>query len=609
VLNLPKWCRVPTPFVGRDAVVQQALGALEQGNITLVGPPGAGATTAGGAVLFAASELGIVAEIIAVRVDGCTNVSDLIRELGISLGLLMPGDPSTVRTRLRDGSRVGILIDDGDLSSEATKQILAITGPSLVIVTGRESVLGATIYVDPVHDSLMSPILRPGCLPREVRGLPLLAVLPPPTDPVDPWSTIQNLPEGSELLADVPMGLDDEGLESPAELSPYLLPVHGRLVFRRAVRETLGASQRPSAETLREVVRDRLPELHRIAADVDPFLSHADIVLLRTAAEQIQEPDLRALAGAAASRMMIRMFQAADALALTQVLLALHLPPTAKGLLRWVQGDAHIALGSEVEAQAAWRDAARALKAANRTDVAGALARAVASRLIARGNLDLLDPWMAAVQAVREGNADRSARADALRISGDIALASGDATSAQRAYTAAQTSLRGIQPRFSIDAIIGLSSAMAAIDSGELDGVDDRIQQIQSEVSGHPLLRAVCETLRGEIALRLGNADLALECAERAGERWRWTGSIHGLCVSYRILGDAKALQGRRDQAITQWRESIRLGVQTFNLPVVQAALNRIAAVERDEGIPGPHRDEAIKQAEVAKGIRPQSSA
>ncbi len=609
MLNLPKWCRVPTPFVGRDPVVQQALEALRSGHITLVGPPGAGATTVGGAVLFAASEHGIVADTIAVRVDGCTNVSDLIRELGISLGLPMPGDPSTVRTRLREGTRVAILIDDGDLSSDATNQILAITGPSLVIVTGRETVLGTTIYVDPVHDSLMAPILREGALPSEVRGLPLLAVLPPPTDPVDPWSTMQNLPAGSELLADVPMGLDDEGMESPIELRPYLLPVHGRLVFRRAVRETLGASHRPSAETLREVVQDRLPELHRIAADVDPFLSHEDIVLLRTAAEQIQEPDLRALAGAAASRMMIRMFQAPDALALTQVLLAIRLPPTAKGLLRWVQGDAHLALGSEVEAQAAWKDAERALQAANRSDVAGALARAVTSRLIARGNMEMLEPWMESVRAIRDGHADRSAKADAIRIGGDIARANGDHTSAQQAYAAAHTSLRSMQPRFSVDAIITLSAAMAAIDSGNLEGVDKRIQKTQVEVRGHPLLRAVCETLRGEIALRSGNGDLAMECAERAGERWRWTGSVHGLCVSYRILGDAKALQGQRVQAITQWRESIRLGVRTLDLPVVQAALKRIAAVERDDGVAGPHVDEAVKQAELAKGIQPQSTA
>lgn len=607
--NLPKWCRVPTAFVGRDAVIEQALNALQDGHITLVGPPGAGATTAGGAVLFAASERGMVADTIAIRVDGCTNVSDLIRELGISLSLLMPGDPGTVRARLREGTRVGILIDDGDLSPEATHQILAITGPSLVIVTGRESVLGSTIFVDPIHNSLMTPILRQGALPSEVRGLPLLAVLPPPTDPVDPWSTIQNLPPGSELLADVPMGLDDEGMESPDALRPFLLPVHGRLVFRRAIRETLGASQRPSAETLREVVRDRLPELHRIAANVDPFLSHEDIVLLRTAAEQIQEPDLRALAGAAASRMMIRMFQAHDALALTQVLLAIRLPPTARGLLRWVQGDAHMALGSEVEAQASWRDSERALQAANRSDIAGALARAVATQLIARGNLDLLHPWMSSVRAMGEGDSDRSARADAIRIGGDMALATHDHAGAQHAYTVATGTLLGTQVRSSVDATITLCSAMAAIDSGDFDGVDEQLMDTQVEVRGHPHLRAACETLRGEIALRQGNARLATECAERAGERWRWTGYTRGLCQSYRILGDAKALEGHRDEAIVQWRECIRLGVRTLDLAVVQTALHRIATVERDEGVNGPHVAEALKQAELSKSIQPQSTA
>lgn len=607
MLNLPRWCRVPETFVGRDDVVQQAVAAIQGQPVTLVGPPGVGTTTVGGAVLQAAAELGLVQDAIGIRVDGCSNVSDLIRELGISLGLPMPGDPATVRSRLREGPVVGILIDDADLSPEAVCQILAITGPSLVVATGREAVLGETVYVDPLRDNDVAPMLKPGTSASEVRGLPLLAHLPPPTDPVDPWSTIQRLPPGSELLADVPMGLDDEGVESPADLRPFLLPVMGRLVFRRAVRETLGASHRPSAGTLREVVKDRLKELHRIAADVDPYLSHADIVLLRTAAEQIQEPDLRALAGAAAARMMIRMFQAPDALALTQVLLAIRLPPTAKGLLRWVQGDAHMALGSEVEAQAAWRDAERALHAANRADVAGALARAVTSRLLARGNPALLEPWLKSVQAVREGHSDASVRVDALRIEAAVAQDRGDIDTAKQIAATARSSLRMHEPRYAVDAIVDLSTAMDALANGDVAQVSERVERAQASVQGHPLLRAVCDTLRAEVALREGQSDLAFSHAERAAERWRWTGSVHGLSVTYRILGDARALSGQRDDAIAQWREAIRLAVLVLDLGVIQQALARIAAVERDEGVAGPHVEEAVKQLDMAMGMQPQS--
>ena len=606
VIDLPRWCQVPSPFVGRDTVVRQAVEALPNGPITLVGPPGAGATTVGGAVLRAAVEAGIARDAVAIRADGCSNVSDLIRELGIALALPMPGDPSAVRSRLRQQGSVAILIDDADLSPQAVNQVRAITGECPLVTTGREAVVGDAIYIDPLSDPAISPLLGPGQMPSEVRGLPLLTRLPPPVDPVDPWSTMQNLPPGSELLADVPMGLDDEGVESPTELRPFLLPVHGRMVFRRAVRETLGASQRPSAETLREVVHDRLPELHRIAADVDPFLSHEDIVLLRTAAEQIQEPDLRAVAGAAAARMMIRLFQAPDALALTQVLLAIPLPATARALLRWVQGDAQYTLGSDVEAQAAWRDAERSLIAANRADMASALTRAVASRLLVRGNTGLLEPWVPALHSMRTGSGDRTARADAERIHGNIASVAGERASAMAHLATARTNLLAAQSRFGPRAIVSLTEAIEIIDDGEVDKASKLVEEASTEVRGHPLLRALCSTLQGEIALRNGQPDQAWQHAERAVERWRWTGSVRGLCVAYRILGDARALSGHREEAIVQWQESVRLGVRVLDVGVVKAALERVAAVEMHEGADGPHAEEAQKQFELAQGIDPR---
>src|SRR5690606_38234632 len=134
---------------------------------------------------------------------------------------------ATLRRRLRTAPRVGILIDDADLAADTAHQVLATAGPSLVVGTGREGVVGTAIAIDPLTDEQAAPLARPGQSPAELRGLPLLAHLPPPVDPVDPWSTTQHIPGGSELLADVPMGLDDEGVDPGPDLAPFLLPVPG----------------------------------------------------------------------------------------------------------------------------------------------------------------------------------------------------------------------------------------------------------------------------------------------------------------------------------------------------------------------------------------------
>lgn len=601
--ELPPWCTVPSPFVGRTRVVEKALAAAEMGPVTMVGPPGAGTTTTGGAVLARALELGRIGEIIAVRVDGCTNISDLMRDMGIALGLMLPGDAATVRRRLRSAPRVGVLIDDADLAADTAQQVLAIAGPSLLVATGREGVLGTPVAVDPLTDEQIAPLARAGQAPAELRGLPLLGRLPAPADPVDPWSTTQKIPGGSELLADVPMGLDDEGVDPGPELSPYLLPVVGRMVFRRAVRETLGAGHRPSADTLREVVRDRQVELHRIAADADPYLSSADIVLLRTAAEQIQEPPQRALAAAAAARMMIRMFQPHDAIALTQVVLAIRLPPLPTALLRWVQGDAQLAVGNLVEAQAAWREAERALRSVDRRDVLGALARSAVSRLAVRQRHELCEPWMAVLHELRAGRGDPSARADALRVLADVAQVRGDAQAARESYTVARTALDAVGGSATTEVIVDLSTAMARIEAGELNAAEMIVERCQERAHGHPHLRATCDTLRAEVQLRRGKPEKAQRAAERAAERWRWTGSHRGLGTAYRILGDSRALLGDRTGAIAQWREAVRIGVRAHDRYLTETSLHRIAVVEQLEGVGGPHVDEAVKQHELARGL------
>lgn len=600
--QLPAWCRPGETFVGRSGLIEDVVDTLGAGPVTLTGPPGVGATTVAGAVAERLVEMGKAERAVAVRLDGCSNVSDAIRGIGYALHLPMPGDPATVRATLREGTPIAIVVDDADLAPEAAKQLLAITGTCPVIATGRETVLGTRIEVDPLPAPDLVRIQPAGGYASDYRGLPLLTQLPPAADPVDPWSTIQHIPGGSALLADIPMGLDDEGVPPSGELAPYLLPVRGRMLFRRSIRELLGGGPRPSAETLTAVVRDRIAELHLIAGGVDPLVTHEDITLLRTAAEQIQEPDLRALAGAAAARMMLRAFQGADAITLTQVLLSIRLPTTARALLRWVQGDAYIALGSAVEAQASWTDAARALHASNRPDVVSTMSRAVADRLLSRENTELAKTWVDSMEARHPGRSDRVAFADARRLAGHAAYVSGEDESVLARYAEGSAALRaGSAPPRAV-AAVAIARATVHLKRGDHKRCQDQLVRASESAGEVPGLVAAISTISGELALRQGDVEAAMSQAERAAGGYRWTGDVAGLARVHRMLGDAYALSGRRKAAIQSYRESIRLGVRIRDVPNVRAALRRVALIE-GEGDAGPHVEEAEALYEMAQGI------
>lgn len=599
-LDLPEWCRPPELFVGREAAVRSAVEHARSGPVSLVGPPGAGATTAGGAVLLAIAAAGLADRAVAVRLDGCCNVSDIIRGLGLALGLLMPGDPATVRSALRTGPRTAILLDDADLSPDATRQVVAITGSSPLVTTGRDAVFAARVDVDPLIPAEIARITRAD--PEAFRGLPLLTRLPPPAHAVDPWSTVERIPPGSELLADIPMGLDDEGTVPGPDLAPFLLPTTGRLVLRRSIREILGAGLRPSAETLAAVVRDRLPDLHRVLADGDPSASHEDIVLLRTAAEQVQEIDLRALAAAAASRMMIRLFQPADALALTQALVGIRMPATARAALRWVQGDAHEALGAVAEAQASWNDANRALKAANRSEVQGALARSAAARLLLRGLPDLATSW---IQTAEEAVAARSHGvnlAETRRIRAEAVWAIDGEDLAVPKVAEAEVALRGIDTPPALRAALSLQRAVLAAAQGDVARANDLLEAAMDAAPDHPLVVASACTLRAELAVRAGHSGAALASAERAAGMWRRTGDLAGIARLHLVFGDAHALAGERIVAVSNYRDALAIAVRRFDRALAIVLAQRIAAVE-SEGRPGPHVDEAVAHAEMASRL------
>ena len=63
------------------------------------------------------------------------------------------------------------------------------------------------------------------------------------------------------------------------------------------------------------------------------------------------------------------------------------------------------------------------------------------------------------------------------------------------------------------------------------------------------------------------------------------------------------APRAERAAAIDAYREAVRLAVRVHDLPAVRAALARIALVE-EEGVAGPHVDEAFAQLNMAGGLK-----
>jgi len=601
VAEIPTWCRPPEDLIGRGRIVDAAVEASAKGPITLVGSAGVGTTVTAGAVLQRLLDAGRVGRVAALPLNGCMLLGDVVRALGRDLGAKLPGDPVSLQQALAHGSLAAVLLDDADLAPDTTHALVALLGRCRWIATGRAPVVGETIEVPPLGPDEIARLLPPGADVAPYHGLPLLARFPG-SSALEPWAAgLEELAPGMDLLAELPAGLPGEPTEIP---KPFRLELPGRTALRRSVRERLGADLKPSPSVLAIALRDRIPELHRIACDLDDGSAEADGCVFRVAAVRLVDPELRALAAAAAARIALRSFQPDAALNLVRNALLRRLPQGARGLLHWLEGDALLARGSDDEAHQAHVSAAEALKDGGRLQALAALARHCADLDASRGRLERAREWLGTARSSLDRDQEHVAVAEAIRIAGDLAAHAGELVGAEGLYDEAWAILTGAPEDAPARAAVSVGRAALAAARGQFDTAADHLAQAEAGADT-PALRAAVLYRRAELALRRGDRSGSARYEEAARAGWTRAGSFRGLALCARLRGDLAAVRGDREQAVEAYGEAVQLCVRTRDVTGTRRVLRRILAVER-EGVPGGHiadLEEALDLAEVLNRV------
>lgn len=595
----PPTCVQPSDLVGRDGVVFDALVAVAEGPVSLVGPAGAGATVTACAVASRLQDDARCGRVLFLRLDACTRPEDATRALGLALGVLLPGDEVSVQEALRQRPYAAVVVDDADLAPEAAQHVLHL-GPRVSwILTGREPVVDGTVLrIKPLSDERMSRLLPTGTDPRPYRGLPLLANLPSPPAPDDPWASVRALdvdPAGLPVCAD---RLDDAW-------APFLDPSPGRVMPRRSVREVLGLVHQPTPSVLHQLVLDRLDHLRAVATAVVNRPDHDEIVLLRAASHQITDPDLAGLAGATTARQLIGFFQVSQALTLVGELLARPDMEGAlvRGLLRWVEGDAFLVQGAEERARFSHLDAAHSFRKADASELLGLMVRRCADQWTARGNLENARSWLEQARQRLALDPDPVATADTLRISADLSAQSGDLAGASALFDEAITVLLGVPEARRLLASVRIGKAGLLITSRYHAEAQQQLQEVEALGVDDEVIEATLAFRRAELALRRGRVEDARGPHDAAQSGFKRAGCIRGLILTSRLWGDMAALRGNRLAAASAYRTAIGLCMRTRDLLQLDQVLVRALAIE-EEGTPGPHVDELRETLELVATLR-----
>lgn len=588
--DLPPWCAPTDAYVPRPGLLEAAVDASAVGPVMLIGAAGVGTTTFGATVAQALVHGGTARHALAIAVDALTERSDLALTLGVALDATLPGDEASLIDALHRGPVIAVLIDDTDLAPDAVRHIVGLSDRVRWILTGRRPVIGHPISVPPLDASAMDALVSASGRPELYQGRPLLAALAPELDPDADWSAaLTDTWPALRLLADVPMGTGTHRTELPAVA---VRTIDGRVRPRRSFREALGLTERPALSSLERVILQRAGVLHLIACDLSAQTSPEDLRLLRTASRTLRNPPIAALAACAAARMHIRCFQASEALDLVRERLRRDHPgQSARGMLRWLEGDALLTQGSYDLAIQAHQSAELDLREPAQIEARIALARRCADEWAARADPERAQAWLSIAREGLSRHDDVKGLADILRIRANLAAQAKELVGASALYDEALATLIGHSDASQERAFIRVGQSAIATARRSFDEASAILDIAADEARGHELAQASVAWRRAELELFRERYADAFEALAEAIHGFRRTGSLRGLHLCARLEGDLAAVSGDRLAAVTAWAHATSLCIRTRNLHGIQRLLTRRLAVER-EGSTGPHVDE-----------------
>ncbi len=564
---------LPTACPGREGELQnlERLVASVR-TVAVTGAPGIGKTHLAGAFARRLPGAGVV-----VSLAGCLDRADVVRAVGDALGVFPCGDEAAVRAGAEDR---WLLVDDvTPITSDA---LLALDLQSTIVLVGEPIGGVSGVELGPLPADAIAALTGTAAT---APGNPLYALL----------ASVYGCPEAAlperlapaRVLAGLPMGI---GIRVDLPVHPLVLRADARhrRILRAGVAALLDGSERVAAAWVRDVLLARPARLAALrdsarGAPTAGIPDPRDVLLLRLLARACDaEPDDVAVWSAAVgARLLLRAGQVGEARGLLRIIRPT--APVAAGLLRWVDGDALIAMGDVVAARVAWTEAERHLQAAAPGEDTGwvELLLASAEQLGLRGEQQAASVLVGRARSLARELGDEGAIAASWRASAGLAAGLGETVSANQFLAESMPPVMDPAPGTPEPGENLMTRVAILARAGQSATALTLLADVRLE---DPLPRANLVRRRAELLLREGANARAARAAREAAALYASVGEHVSSAQSLRVAADALAMSGHLEEAANLYISVIALQVRVQDLAGLERSLERAALVDLARG-------------------------
>jgi len=461
-------------------------------------------------------------ETLWVDLDGARTVADAVLLTGYAMGISSPGRSSAVASALAKLPIKHLVWDGRNVSAD--------------VIHAAHSMLTA-----------LTRGLR--CWASSDRDLNFGACVSTESEASEPP---EDLPVELDILAWLPRSRRLR-IPLPPELQrPDAAP--GRL--RMDVMSHLQQNPRRSIGSIADQIIHHHEHLFALAtgATLDD-VSPEDLFGLRLISEYASDENVACVASACASLLRIRFGQPTDALerldqGLRRTTFA---DPAHRALLVWTEARIHLNMGEISEAASRFVDATNLAHAARDLGLLATMNRRWADTLSSRGEHERAADHYRSARALYRQRANTDGMCAALRGSADQAVATGELLSAEALYD--QAEMHTTTEVEQANRLLGWAGL--AIAQGTWERARRLLDRASRTAYDDALIQANCVRRKADISLRTGDPITALSQAEQAQFYFAKSGHTAASARCLRLCGDAEAMQGAYQQAMTYYRSAL----------------------------------------------------
>lgn len=572
------WAPLPIECAGRESELA-ALQHLVDGvrTVAITGPPGIGKTHLAGALAGRLPGPGVV-----VSLAGCSERADVVRAVGDALGVFPCGDEAAVRA---GGGGLWVLADD--VTPATVDALLGLDLQGAVVLAGEPCEGVKCVELGPLPFDVVATFA-----PGTATGNPLHALLA-----VTYGCPVAELPErmrAARPLAGLPMGL---GIRVDVALPGLLLrsDARARRILRAGVAALVGGSAAESAAWVRTLLaqapaRGAALRATAYGAPAEGIPDPRDILLLRLLSQHspgAEPDDVAVWSVAVGARLLLRAGQVGEARGMLRVVRPK--APVAAGLLRWVDGDALLALGDVAAARLAWAEAEHHFQGSAQAGVAASgwveLLLSSAEHLALRGHQQVAGTLVGRARGLAREAGDERGLSASWRASASLAAAMGETLKADQLLIESVPPVMAIGGRTSPASAEPRATVLTRVAILTREGrTGEALRLLQDLSSDDPLPRANLVRRRAELLIREGGHGRAARAAREAAALYASVGEHVSSAQSLRVAADALALSGRLDEAASLYIAVISLQVRVQDMAGLERSLLRAAIVDEARG-------------------------